>query len=92
MIHLPIHRFPPGLASLRLVYAGWKRLGRVRVAAKSAAGRLGLAAPVMRGLSYELPWLMDRLGRLGFVDVEVAVFPVTANSDLHHFVFARRSD
>jgi SAM-dependent methyltransferase len=91
MIHLPIHRFPPGLAGLRLVYAGWKRLGRLRVAAKGAAGRLGLAAPVMRGLSYELPWLMERLGGLGFVDVEVAMFPVTANSDLHQFVFARRS-
>lgn len=90
MIHLPIHRFPPGLAGLQRVYSGLKQLNRLRVGAKGVAGRLGLTAPVMRGLSYELPWLLERLDRLGFIDVEVAVFPVTANQDLHTVLFARK--
>ena len=90
MVHMPMHAFPAGRTGMRLLYAARKQAGDLRGAGMRLAAGLGLARPPMRGLSYEVAWLLEVLGELGFTDVEFAFFSVTANQDLHSFVFARK--
>jgi ubiquinone/menaquinone biosynthesis C-methylase UbiE len=90
MVHLPVHVFPAGRTGMRLLYTARRDLGKVKGTYKGLASRLGMAEPMMRGLSYEISWLVELLRRLGFTDVEFVFFPVTANDDLHSFMFARK--
>jgi SAM-dependent methyltransferase len=89
MIHLPVHVFPAGRTAMRLLYATRKKLGDLRSACKRLASSLGVSEPLMRGLSYEMQWIVDVLGGLGFTDIEFVFFPATADGGLHSFVFAR---
>ena len=90
MIHLPIHVFPPGTIGMRLLYTARRDLGKLTITYKGLIARLGLASPLMRGLSYEMSWLLNLLRHLGLTDVEFAFFPVSANDSLHSFIFARK--
>ncbi len=91
MVHLPVHVWPAGLASLQSVYAAKRRVGDVRAAwRRRQMRRRQDAAPIMRGLFYDYRRLQSELGLLGFRDVQLAIFAVRSNEGEHTCVFARR--
>jgi SAM-dependent methyltransferase len=94
MIHLPMHSFPFDVGTLRycmrMLYSFRRRAGDLKAATRRIATNLIGAKPTMRGLSYEMGWLLELLRGMGFQDVEFAFFPVRSNGDIHSFVFARK--
>jgi ubiquinone/menaquinone biosynthesis C-methylase UbiE len=96
MVHLPIHSFPIAagklLSGMRLLYSARKKVGNVRAALRRLASSLIDAKPTIRGLSYEMVWVLELLRGLGFTDVEFAFFPVRSNNVIHSFVFARKEN
>jgi ubiquinone/menaquinone biosynthesis C-methylase UbiE len=94
MIHLPLHSFPfgPGVlsAGVRLLYSTRKKMGGLYAASKRLVSNLIGTKPSMRGLSYEMAWVQDSLSRLGFAEIEFALFSVKSNGGMHSFVFARK--
>jgi ubiquinone/menaquinone biosynthesis C-methylase UbiE len=85
MVHLPIYSFPFARRPLELMFGIRRWLGNQKAALSRNLGR-----PVMRGTWYEMHWLLETLRKVGFVDVEVSIFPVRSNGDLHPFVFGRK--
>lgn len=93
MIHLPVHDFPSKTSrftsAIRGLYAAKKGAGNLRAAVKRRMIRAGMDVTLMRGLSYDITWVINTLASIGFADVEIAVFPVRSNGNVHPFVFAK---
>jgi len=86
MIHLPFYNWP-------LSRGLFERLFRIRqwLSRRKAAVDRMRGVPMMRGTWYEMGWLRQMLGEVGFVDIEFLSFSVSSNQSLHPFVLARKS-
>jgi SAM-dependent methyltransferase len=94
MIHLPMHSLPIDAGALgygmRALYSARRKAGDLKANFRRLASYLIGAKPTMRGLSYDMGWVLELLHRLGYRDVEFALFPVKSNGHVHSFVFARK--
>ena len=94
MIQLPVHEWPSGglfLKFWRETYAAKRTLGDLRADYQRFLIRRGQFRPLRRTISYEVGWLFDTLGSLGFTDVELRTFCLRSNPEPHTFVFARKA-
>ena len=87
MVHLPLYAFPGnGFRKLGApIYSALGKLSDLRAALNRRMGR-----GVMRGIHYPIKELYDFLLDAGFKNVEIDIFPVASNGDLHPFVFATK--
>lgn len=91
MIHLPIHHWPAMAGAFNLLYRTRKQLGDIRARVRRQLIRLRMSNGFMRGLSYSQTYLFEFLPSCGLTNVEIMVFPTTAERTIHSFVFARRA-
>jgi SAM-dependent methyltransferase len=88
MIQLPVYRFPDNAKTIRALMQAMhifvRGLGSIRANMKRRAG-----VKMMRVTPYPIQSLIEVLSDIGFVDVELRLFPVRSNGDLYSFVFAR---
>ncbi len=92
MIHLPIHHWPSMSSVFNILYGTRKALGTLKARIKRQLIRWGLSRPMMRGLSYPRAYLFTTLPRLGFENIEIAVFAAKSNNSPHPFVLAHRRE
>jgi len=90
MVHLPLHGWPFMPLLLSKAYGWHQQMARLRANCKRALIRLGTWLPIMRYQSVDMDYVFDYLPKLGFKDVEVAVFRVQSNNHPHSFVLARK--
>ena len=89
MVHLPLYEFPHRTGGLGLLmrsqFAAITSLGNIKAAIKRSMG-----LKIMRGTRYSIQSLSVFLSDLGFKNVEVRIFSVKSNGDLHPFLFATK--
>jgi SAM-dependent methyltransferase len=94
MIHLPMHSFPLDAGALRygirMLYSVRRKAGDLKSNFRRLASNFIGTKPTMRGLSYEMGWVLELLKSLKYTDVEFVLFPVKSNGHIHSFVFARK--
>jgi SAM-dependent methyltransferase len=77
LIHLPLHMWPGGLASLQRVYELRRAVGDVKAQIARRRMLKGKAeAPIMRGQCVDWAALEPALEQMGFVDLEMLVFRI----------------
>lgn len=90
MIHLPIHSWPYESASFEMLHRARKSIDDFKATLNRKLIAAGIFRPVMRRLTYPIPWLYGELPKIGFSDVEISFVTTTSNHDPHAFVFARK--
>ena len=94
MIHLPLHTFPfskTKLAALsRGLYRVKRAVGDLRACYNRGRLRFGRNVQLMRGMSFEIEWLMSTLAAIGFKDLEFATFATQSNGAFHSCLLARK--
>lgn len=91
LIHLPIYQWPK--SNTRIYQTLYKLrciVSNFRSHYKEVLIKWGKWKPLMRTSRYEIKWIYDTLEKIGFNDIEVRVFKVQANRDIHTFVLARK--
>lgn len=94
MVHLPIHNFPAMVSQkftslCEVLYSLLLPMLTLKSRCKRFLMKHG-GTPPMHGVSYEQGLLLRAMLGIGFVRVEIQVFPVASNGDLHSFVFATK--
>jgi len=90
MIHLPIHCWPYDSIPFDVLYRMRKSIDDFKASVKRKFITAGIFRPLMRRLTYPVPWLYAELPKIGFSDVEISFVTTTINHDPHTFVFARK--
>ena len=90
LVHLPVHQWPGGLEVLQGVFDARRRVGDLRARRERRRMVEGKRPPIMRGHSYSWSTLEPFLQGVGFDDVELRFFRVTANAGQHAIVLGRR--
>lgn len=91
MIQVPLFEWHPATPGVfKAVFELRKSLGHVRAWLQRRLIRQGLAKPIMRGLVFPLSYFYTTLPDIGFQNIEVQVFALKDNTDLHPFIFARK--
>jgi ubiquinone/menaquinone biosynthesis C-methylase UbiE len=90
MIHLPIHCWPYDSVPFEVLHWMRKSIDDLKASVKRKLITVGIFRPLMRRLTYPVPWLYAELPKIGFSDVEISFVTTTTNHDPHAFVFARK--
>ena len=91
MIHVPIFAWPPRTTDwVKRFYAIGVRLSDLKSLKVRKALRRGGAGTLMEMRSYPIQDLFEFLHKVGFSDIQVAVFETKSNGHAHEFVFARK--
>ena len=90
MIHLPIHCWPYESVSFEALHRARKSIDDFKASLKRKLIGFGIFRPLMRRLTYPVPWLYAELPKIGFSDVELSFVTTSSNHDPHAFVFARK--
>jgi ubiquinone/menaquinone biosynthesis C-methylase UbiE len=89
MIHLPLYQWPNDTGRMgtvwRSLYKWFRRVDDFR-----ADFNRGRGVPIMRGTPYPIMPLTSTLIAIGFHDVQIRIYPTSANEHMHPFVFARK--
>jgi ubiquinone/menaquinone biosynthesis C-methylase UbiE len=94
MIHMPVHQWPvnkhlQGLFNVLMSIEN--RFDDADAWLRRQLIQRNLAKPIMRYRSYPLQYFYATLPQIGFADIEIKIFPVSSNQDMHPFVFARKA-
>jgi SAM-dependent methyltransferase len=84
LIHLPMHSWPWDRPGFELLHRLFCAIDDARAWVRRQLAPLG-ARPAMRGLSYPVPWLFEKLRAAGLADIELSWQP-----DGHQLVLARK--
>lgn len=90
LIELPVHTWPSPNPFFTVAFRLEKSLGNARAAYRRFWLKRGRGKPFFRRRTYDLYWLLDTLGGIGFKDVEVRNVHIAAINDRHWCVLARK--
>lgn len=90
MLHLPIYNWPSDTAVFNSIYGFRKLLDDAKTALWRLLTKCGMKKPTMRGLRYPINFLYSTLPQHGLIDVEICIFRIKSNGELHPCVFARK--
>lgn len=91
LIELPVHVWPSPNPLFEAAFRLEKTLGTLRATYRRAMLERGRGRPFFRRRTYEIGWLRETLGALGFASVTVSQIELPAIGDRHWCVLARRS-
>jgi len=92
MIQMPIYEWAGMRRLFRGMYEAQRSFGTVRATVRRLLIRRGIGSPIMRGLKYEVSWVLTTFSAIGFENIEIRTFQVRSNGDWHSFIFARKPD
>jgi ubiquinone/menaquinone biosynthesis C-methylase UbiE len=90
MIHLPIYCWPYESVPFEVLYRTRKGIDDFKASVNRKLIAAGIFRPLMRRLTYPVPWLYAELPKIGFADVEISFVTTTSTHAPHPFVFARK--